>query len=169
MWQQYKYTALMVVIVCAYAFLAGFIRSGKSLGQESPPAVLTAVAPVFAGFSAGRETINKVVVEAIINADGEVISAKTIEASLFDDPTARFAAQRWRFAPTNKETPNREARLTFIFRMMPKETKPEEVLTIFTPPYQIEVRHKDIQPIIITDPEIAPPKNRKKNKDKPKP
>ena len=137
-----------------------FLLFVKLQAQVSiPPTVVTAVAPGFDGFDAGRELVNSINVEVKINASGDVTTVKTVSFTLFSAIEAETAAKQWKFAAAGNGAQERTAQLTFVFRMMPKETPFERLTPIFTPPYEIEVRHEDIRPIRIMDPRVLPEKH----------
>jgi len=108
--------------------------------NELPP-IIQAVAPPFIPFIFGETGKATVVVEVKIGPDGKVNEAHIIEASLFADKSFEDTAKRWLFVPADGKT-QRTARLTFMLRIMPKGTPWNELTTIFTTPYQVEVRHE---------------------------
>lgn len=134
---------------------------------NNPPQVVTAVAPAFIPFVFGETGVAEVVVEAEIDSSGDVTSAKIVSASLFRDNSFEETAKRWRFNSTSDHEQKRIARIKFILRIMPKNTSPGELTTIYTTPYQIEVRHEVFSPQVTSAPipdelkRIRPKKKRK--------
>jgi hypothetical protein len=146
------------------------VQTGKSQPpQESEsPKVVTAVAPVFIPFVLGKTGTEKVVIEVRINPLGDVTSAKTVKFSLFGDQSIEDAAKLWQFAAAanNQE---RTVLLTFVFRIMPKGTAESELTTIFTAPYQVEVRHEVFEPLKYVEAPTASPSKPRRPQNKKKP
>jgi hypothetical protein len=125
--------------------------------QSTQPAVVKAVAPAFIPFVFGKPGSMSTVVEVSINADGKVNKAHIVEFSLFRDKSFEETAKKWVFAPAADTKEVRTARLTFVLRIMPKGTQWDELTTIFTPPYQVEIRHEIFEPHIYSDPNPIKP------------
>lgn len=117
-----------------------------------PPHVLEAVAPIFIPFVFDKTGMNEVVVEVNVNSDGNVTSAKTVSVTLFRDTSFETTAKRWRFAPSSDGKEERIAQIKFILRIMPKDTPLDQLTTIYTAPYQIEVRHEVFEPQVTSAP-----------------
>ena len=100
-----------------------------------------------------------------MNAAGEVTSVRAIDGHLLLRPTAEKTARRWRFVPGASIPKARAVVLTFVFRIMPKDTSADELTTVFIPPYQVEVRHRPFEPVVDSDPPTyTRPSRRKKTK-----
>lgn len=113
------------------------------------PSVLIAVTPVFPATAVATNTSGTVLIEVEMNAAGEVTSTRSVSGHPLLRKSAENAARRWRFTSTANA---RTRQLTFAFRLLPKDTPPEELTSVFTPPYQVEVRHQPYEPIIHSDP-----------------
>lgn len=109
--------------------------------------VISAVAPVFPLPDKGPWVMGSVVVEALINSNGNVVVAHAITGHPFLYRASEEAARRWLFAPSADKSKERMTRLTFIFKMMEDDTADQDLSPIFMPPYKIEVRR--IVPVMI--------------------
>jgi hypothetical protein len=112
------------------------------------PSVLRAVPPVFPLPAGGPNAMGTVVVEAQIGTGGDVIEAKALQGHPALYHTAEAAALRWLFSALDGRAKVRTVRLTFVFKFMDDGTPDEDLLPLFEPPYQIEVRR--VLPMIRT-------------------
>jgi hypothetical protein len=114
------------------------------------PAVVAAVAPIFPPVAVASNTSGKAVIEVQVDTTGIVTGAKIIEGDLLFRQGKIYAAtaRRWRFAAAKGGAGLRTAQLTFVFKIMTKDTPPDELTAVFIPPYQVEVRHKPFVPVI---------------------
>jgi len=113
-----------------------------SLGQESSPrrvAVLLAVSPVYPPIALTANTSGDVKVAVTISESGAVTKADFVSGSPLLHRAAVEAARRWKFEKPDQE---RKLELTFSFRMVSKDTPPEDATSVFMPPYHSEVRGK---------------------------
>ena len=120
----------MILVV----FMSGTSLPVSSYANE-PPAVVKALAPThYPPVARAAKIEGKVVVEATINGNGEVISAKAVEGPEPLRKTSEATALRWKFAASS-EAPNvRTARLTFSFLLGYGEVD----FIPFIPPYEVE-------------------------------
>jgi len=132
---------LLILVTSTVMVGLGLAQTEKS---ESPP-VLSAAAPVYPQLAILSATGGDVSVKVKVNKTGQVISTKLIEGHKLLQSAALEAARRWRF---EQGIDHREAQLVFSFRVMPKETSPADLTSIFRPPYAVEVRRTipDIPP-----------------------
>lgn len=129
------------------------------------PAVVSAVAPAYPVLAVASNTSGKVEIEVEVNAAGEVASVRTVDGHLLLRQAAENTARRWRFAPDASALKARTVVLIFVFRIMQKDTGPDELTTVFMPPYQVEVRHRPFEPVVDSDPPTyTRPSRRKKTK-----
>jgi TonB family protein len=149
--------AVMVIIVGAVMISAMQERS-----SIEPLTVASAVAPAYPVLAVASNTSGTVLIEVQVNPAGEVISARATDGHQLLRESAQNTARRWRFAPVPVEMGSRTATLTFVFRIMPKETQAGELTAVFTPPYSVEVRHRPFEPVIDSDPpsSVRPPRHR---------
>jgi len=112
------------------------------LGQshDQPVVVVQAVAPVFPPLAVTAAQDGTVVVDVQVDAKGTVKSLQIVEGPKLLHKVVEIATRRWVFAATEDKTDSRTVRLSFVFKLVSKETPSEELLTIFRPPYQVEVR-----------------------------
>lgn len=61
---------------------------------------------------------------------------------------AEAAAKRWKFQSAAGGT----LRLQFVFTLLPSKSQPHELLTVFKPPYEVEVRQSMPESIVTSDP-----------------
>jgi len=116
------------------------------------PAVVSAVAPAYPVVAVASNTSGTVQVEVKVNTAGEVIFAQSIDGHPLLRQKAENTARRWRFMPVANDARVRLVTLTFVFRIMSKETVVDDLTPVFTPPYQIEVRHRPFDPVVDSDP-----------------
>jgi TonB family protein len=160
MMKRIYYTASAAIIVATTMFVEH--PKGLSFGQ---PAVVSAVAPAYPVLALASNTSGKVELEVEINAAGEVTSEQIIDGHLLLRQATERTARRWRFAPDAGALKARTVVLTFVFRIMPKDTGAEELTPVFIPPYQVEVRHQPFEPVVDSDPPTyTRPSRRKKTK-----
>jgi TonB family protein len=114
------------------------------------PEVMMAVAPIFPPAAVASNTSGKVVIEVQVDATGAVSMAKIVDGdALFRaGKIYETTARRWRFAVAKDGASLRTARITFVFKIMPKDTPPDDLTSVFIPPYQVEVRHKPFEPVV---------------------
>lgn len=113
---------------------------------KSAAIVVEAVAPTFPAVATLTGSEGKVLVHVKIDEDGTVQSMNFGDGLSIFKPVLNLAVQRWRFNAVKKNAGYRKASLSFIFRYVSSEAKPEELLPIFRPPYEIEIRAK--RPIV---------------------
>lgn len=81
-------------------------------------------------------------VEVQVNKTGVVTLARAFTGHPILRGAAVSAARGWQFNPTEDGVSMRTVTLTFIFTIMPKDTSDENLMPIFTLPYQVEVRQR---------------------------
>lgn len=144
----------VVIVISTVMVLAVEARS-----PSEQVAVVSAVAPIYPPIAVAANAGGTVETEIEVNTAGEVTSARGTGGHPLLRRAAENAARRWRFTPTINAC---TMRLTFVFRIMPKETTADELTTVFTPPYRVEVRHRAPEPIVHSDPpsDVRPPRQR---------
>ena len=125
------------------------LSSASGLVIPDSPAVITATCPTFPPIARAAHASGEVSVEVKISAGGEVISAQATSGHPLLRKSAEAAAKRWQFTTSKETSGERTAQLTFVFRIMPRCAKPDELTSIFFPPYKIEVKAE--KPEIICD------------------
>jgi hypothetical protein len=106
-----------------------------------------AVAPVFSLPAKGPYAVGSVIVEIEVNTAGVVTTARAVQGHPLLYPAAENAARRWLFASISEDSKVRPARLKFIFKIMDDETSEADLSTVYTPPFQVEVRR--LVPVIV--------------------
>jgi hypothetical protein len=156
-----KYWNELFAVMSGLMLVAGIFlinSEAKTLTEQSTqPSVVKAVAPPFIPFIFGKTGSATVIVEVAIDPTGKVDEAHIVEFSLFRDKSFEETAKKWVFAPAADAKQVRTARLTFVLRIMPKGTRWDELTTIFTTPYQVEVRHEVFDPPTNSDPNPIKP------------
>ena len=117
-----------------------FCNSSLTSQVEGQPSVVRAVPPIFPLPEGGPNAMGAVVMEVQIAASGQVVEVKAVRGHPALYPVAGKAARRWLFSPVEEQTKVRTVRLTFMFKFMDEGTPDEDLLPLFEPPYQIEVR-----------------------------
>jgi outer membrane biosynthesis protein TonB len=136
----YKCKALLFVILL-------FAARASSPGQESRqtsedlPNVVIAVAPNYFPLALLSHTSGEVVVEVKINSLGVVTSADAISGNPLLVGGSRQVARRWKFAVISDQKRIRMARITFVYRLVAKDTPIDQLFPIFKPPYRVEIAH----------------------------
>jgi hypothetical protein len=132
------------------SFLAIFMISSvqvmaQSSGQVS---VVQAVAPLYPQeLISPRPVTGDVRINVRINPDGTVARARAIGGHPTLIKVAESAARRWLFSSTDAHAGMRIVQLFFTFKLVDYKT-PDELGSIFKPPYEVEVRAG--QPLSIT-------------------
>ena len=132
----YYLTSFVAAAICSFCYVA-FAQTKT----QNPPAVVRAVAPVYAVVLRAINLQGDFHVDVEINRNGKVVSSKAVdEKRSFLRKILEEAADRWQFAPDQTAEDKRCVRLTFTFR---NDTKASgfDSTTIFYPPYKIEVRN----------------------------
>ena len=118
--------------------LSAYIAQGRT---SEPPAVISAVAPVYPAIAQSVNASGDVVVTVEINRSGDVISARVdnghallLKASV--DASPLEVRDEHRRIPT--------AQLIFTFRIVPDKTAGIDRTPVFYPPYRIEVRSEHL-------------------------
>jgi hypothetical protein len=141
------------IVLIAVLLFASFGATHK-LDQADQPTVVVAVAPpFFIPFMFDKTGSGSATVEVNIQPDGHVSSAKYVGGGgeLPRDDLFEQTALRWRFSSTGGSQ-ERTAQITFVLRIMPKETRGVELTTIYTAPYQMEIRHLVFDAPVTSDP-----------------
>jgi TonB family protein len=113
---------------------------GAAQKSSSGPEVIKAVAPVYPLIAIAADVSGSVTVEVQLDADGKVTSARAVEGPKLLRPAAEHSAQRWVFSRVTGKSKPRVARLIFSFKLMPKNVSSDELVPIFMPPYEVEVK-----------------------------
>lgn len=121
--------------------------------ETSGPQVVRAYSAIYPTVAAAARASGSVIVEADVDSSGKVTSVRAVEGIRLLGAAAEKSARRWIFTPEDAKT--RTVRLTFTFKLMPDDAPADELLPIFMPPYQIEVRRA--LPKVIDSPNIDPP------------
>ncbi|HJP94929.1 MAG TPA: energy transducer TonB [Pyrinomonadaceae bacterium] len=120
--------------------LKGF-TSGQEPKADDLPAVTTAVAPNYFPTALHSHASGEVVVAVKIASDGSVTSSEAISGSAVLAAGSMQVARRWKFATMKDKNQIRSARLTFVYRLVPRDTPSDQLLPIFKPPYRVEITH----------------------------
>ena len=105
--------------------------------------VVSAVAPIYPPLILkGSQISDKepATVSVQIDGQGNVTSAQAVDGGTFFRRPAEKAAWQWRFAHSESGEKVRTAKIIFVFRIMPPNTPPEKLGTVFTPPNLVEIR-----------------------------
>ena len=137
----------LTVVLCAQGRKA---CHGKNI--KEPLSVIKAVAPVFPRTAIATSSSGKVIVEIRVNGTGVVTSAKAVEGHPLLLRSSENAAKKWQFKQT--EIAETLLCLTFVYTVVPKDALPEEIVAVFSLPYQIEVKSFEYDPIVHSDPRM---------------
>ncbi|MBI4749253.1 MAG: TonB family protein [Acidobacteria bacterium] len=138
---------LLLILTAGVSFF-GRVQAGFQERSTEQPSVIKAVAPVFPLIAVTANVSGCVVIEVEITPSGTVTSAHIVDGhSLFRQGRVyEKVARQWRFTPADENMGIRTAKITFFFKIMPRNTPVEELTPIFLPPYQIEIRHEQPKP-----------------------
>lgn len=145
-----KAISLHLVLLLVIIGNSGCARSSPA----TAPRVTRAVAPAYPDIALEARSEFAVTIEVAINQSGDVADAKAVEASgppkVYRKEWYEQLARQWQFAGSDLASV-RTARIKFTFRLMPKETPPEQLCTVFLPPYDVEVRAKRPEDVHLFD------------------
>ncbi len=135
--QRFNYFSACLAVI-AISLLSQFAAAQDK--TQSSLAVISAVAPIYPAVALALNLQGDFLVDVEIDRDGKVVSSKAVEEThKVMRKLIELTAERWQFAPDENAEKRRHARLTFTFRHIPK-AKSIDALTVFYPPYKIEVR-----------------------------
>ena len=107
----------------------------------TPAEVIVAVAPAYPPVAVSASLSEDVIVDAQIDREGLVLSARMVEGSKLFKMYSGQAAKRWRFAAVSNVSGLRQVRITFAFKIVPKKTPMNARTPIFRFPSRVEVFH----------------------------
>jgi hypothetical protein len=116
------------------------------------PRVISAVSPVYPVLAAVANIGGIVEIEVKVSNLGDVSSVQAVQGHSLLRQAAESAARRWRFERSDNTSEVRVLSLIFVFRIMQKDTIPDELTPVFEPPYQLEIRHLPFKPVVDADP-----------------
>jgi TonB family protein len=126
-------------LFCLALFLALGACMNVSAQTTDAPAVVAAVAPVYPAIAAAAKASGNVNVDVKIDANGNVSSARAVDAHALLKGVCEATARRWKFAPATGSKSERTARLIFTFREVADRVPEHERTPVFLPPYRVEV------------------------------
>lgn len=137
----------MKKLLIAFLFVSALTSPGGP-GKSAAPhevGVALGIAPVYPPIAVTTNTSGDVEVDVAVDEAGNVTKAELVAGHPLLRRAAIEAARRWKFKATDKGT---EVRLTFSFRIVPKETPEEEMTAAFAPPYRVQVKSKLPEPTV---------------------
>jgi TonB family protein len=145
-----RHFAACVLFLCLVA------PSLRLASAEPAPrvAVRSAVAPIYPPLALSANVSGNAEVMVTVDNAGDVTDAAFLAGNQLLHEAAIAAAKRWKFQGANRET---KVQLTFVFRMMPKKTPPEDMTPVFMPPYKLEVKGKLPNPTVNYGPRARTP------------
>ena len=146
---KYQLKALFLVVL---VLSAGGLARGQQTRETSEdlPNVVVAVAPNYFPLALLSHASGEVVIEVKINSLGVVTSADAISGIPVLVGGSRQVARHWRFAANSDGKRMRTARITFVYRLVAKDTPIDELFPIFKPPYRVEIAH------VISEERVSP-------------
>jgi TonB family protein len=146
---------VVMLIVLVLAVKASTRAQEASQPVSTPPSVTVAVAPNYFLTALHSHASGEVVIEVRINSEGSVTSTEAVSGNAILAAGSRQVARRWKFAPA-ADKGIRTARLTFVYRLVPRDTPINELVAVFKPPYRVEIVH------VLPDEERLPQSSSKK-------
>jgi hypothetical protein len=128
------------IFVTSWAVILLVIAVDAAQKSATGPEVIEAVAPVYPLIAIAADVSGTVTIEVRLDADGKVTLARAVAGPKLLRPAAELSARRWVFSRVTEKKKSRLARLVFNFKLMPKDVSPDELVPIFMPPYQVEVK-----------------------------
>jgi hypothetical protein len=146
---KYQLRSLFLVVLL---LTAGGLALGQKIRDtsEDSPNVVIAVAPSYFPLALSSHTSGEVIIEVKINSLGVVTSADAISGNPVLVGGSRQVARHWKFVAVGDRKRMRTARITFVYRLVAKDTPIDELFPIFKPPYRVEIAH------IISDERVSP-------------
>jgi TonB family protein len=141
-------SAGVIVLVVALIALAGGVALSGNGAMTEEMIVSEAAAPNYPALAAAANVSGKVTVEIHTTEKGTVDRVAALEGHALLRAESEAAAKRWKF----KSGVGGTLRIHFVFTLLPSKTQPHELLTVFRPPYEIEVRQAMPESIVTSDP-----------------
>lgn len=132
--------ALALVVLTTLLASAGGGVQRASVAAKGTPGVLTAVAPEFPEAAAAAAISMSFTVHVEIGADGLPTRARMEPSFRVFQDAVESAARAWRFTAAEVSPSTRRVDLRFVFKIIPSTSSPAEAVTLFRPPYEVEVR-----------------------------
>lgn len=137
-------------VLCSCLLVAAVSAPFAGLAEQRPggrsPAVVLAVAPLYPSAGLALPQGGNATIEVTLSQRGDVSDAKPVSGSILLYRSSLEAAKRWKFG--SSKAAQRKVRLTFSFRIVPKDAPLEDTSTVFSPPYKVEVRRKLPEPTV---------------------
>src|SRR6266481_6670133 len=128
----------MLAIAAILISLAFSGSENRTSAQELQP--IEAVAPVYPVMALNAGVSGTVSLEVQVDQHGVVTSVRTLVGPELLRKVSERAASRWRFRPTPESAGSRSEDLIFVFSLMQGSPTSDDLVPIFLPPYQIEVK-----------------------------
>lgn len=129
----------MYLVMLASCFVGVFTSLAYAQQKQDSVCVTEAVAPVFPPTIVALNQQGTFNVMVQINKDGVVKSVDAGRVPKTLKPVLELVASRWRFN-SSEDDKYRNVTLSFVFTLVPTATLSEDLLPVFRPPYQIEVK-----------------------------
>ncbi len=136
--QHYLKTFLLVVLV--FGFVSA-VKGQRSKTDSNQPAVIVAVAPNYFPTALHSHASGEVTITVTISANGSVLSTEGVSGNPVLVAGSMQIAKRWKFSATEDKNSVRTACLTFVYRLVPRDSPVDELLPVFKPPYRVEIAH----------------------------
>ncbi len=142
---------ILILSLINFAFGQDFGQDNerRETSKTKQLSTVIAVAPIFPATAIVTNTSGKVIVEVNVNKDGNVTSAKTVEGHPLLRRTAEAVARMWKFETAENES---KIQLTFVFSILQESSTTEQLLSVFTIPYQVEVKTRPPEVLVNSDP-----------------
>lgn len=130
---------VLKLIGCIFAGLIAVTTNAQT--QDKVP-VVKAVAPVYPPFAIAVRDEGIVKADVSVNRKGIVQSVKVSAAPKLLQTVVEIAARKWVFATDESKQVLRTIQLSFHFQIVPGNTPSDELLPVFKPPYEVEIKAK---------------------------
>ncbi len=138
--------SLFLILMSATLYSAQSNKKVICNYDPSPVRVIVPKYPIMVLARSKPKQTELVQVDVEIDNDGKVQSARVIKGFPNHAAVSKEAALSWRFNTFQGKPEIRKASLMFVFRIMPPNTPAKDLTTIFTPPYEVEIRTEWFDP-----------------------
>jgi TonB family protein len=134
------YVKAICLIVLTLAF-SNSILGMRTKSLDDQPVVVEAAVPSYSLRALASNAAGEVIVEVRIDSRGLVKSVRTVSGQAILAADSKRTARRWKFAPQTDKATVRIVQLTFVYRLVPRDTPFDQLLPVFKLPYRVEVAH----------------------------
>lgn len=110
-------------------------------GEEDRPVIIEAAVPSYSQQALAARAAGEVVLELRISPNGLVKSVRGVSGEPILVGDSKRTAHLWKFAPVDKAIGTRKIQLTFVYRLVSKNTPFDQLTPVFKLPDRVEITH----------------------------